>query len=130
MIIPPISCNAIAKVGGTKNTKKRGISLNKNENHFASFVSFEGLAMFNSLSIFTIRFELAIAIIEAGTSPPINIPSKAIPLNHWGIVETIKAGTTKEPLAEAGIWFNISMAGFTSYISTPKSARIASPFHK
>ena len=83
---------------------------------------------FISFMIFLVRrFACAIAIIAAGTRPPMNIPRRAIPENHPGIEYIIKDGTTSIPRELSGNCERKFIAEGTAYTRIPISAKIASP---
>ena len=85
-------------------TKPSAINLKMVEEILVILISelFDKLGLISLIMFLVRRLAWAIAIIAAGTRPPTNIPSSAIPENHPGMVKSIKDGTTSMPRVLSG----------------------------
>ena len=113
---------------GIVNAKASAINLKAVEEIFVILISdFADVFGLISFIIFLIRrFACDIAIIAAGTKPPMNIPRRDIPVNQEGIEYKINDGTTSIPRESSGKCERKFIARGTAYTRIPISAIIAS----
>src|SRR5215472_3377911 len=94
--MPPSSCRLIEKVLGSSMANSSAPILTTSEAHCDIRVCSRGLAsgLKNSLKMFLVnRFAAAIAMIAAGTSAPMMMAAKEIPVNQLGNMCWSRYGT-------------------------------------